>query len=229
MKKILILSTIFLIHMQSYAQTEKGNIFLGGQLNLFISNWTISDNNNVGTSQTLNFSIAPNIGAFIKDNLAIGLAINIGNSNNKNVYDPVSPLAFGSTIKNSTMNYGVGIFMRSYKKITNNFYFSINGQLNYLSQPGKTEDISEDPNVVYPPSSPAIQYIRSSTIGVTIAPGLDYFITPHLGLRATFGNLFFNTSTTKNITLQNDNKQTVSNYGINLNISTFSFGMNYYF
>lgn len=229
MKKILILSTIFLFHVLCYAQTEKGNIFIGGQINVFGNKSTNSDNTNVGTSHVLNFTIAPNVGAFISDNLAIGLSINVGNNTNKIVYDPISPVSFGTTSKSSTMSYGLGLFIRSYKKITNNLFFSVNGQLSYLSQPGKTESTTEDPNYVYPPTFPAKQYTRSSTINVTIAPGLDYFITPHLGLRTTFGGLFANTSTSRNITLQNDNKQTSLGYGLNLSLNSFTFGLNYYF
>lgn len=229
MKKLLILTVIFLSYLQSHAQTEKGNIFLGGQVSLFGNTLTSSDKNAMATSHVFNFSIAPNVGEFIADNLAIGLAINVGSNSNKYEYDPVSPVSFGSASKNAVMSYGLGIFMRSYKKVSNNLFFSINGQLNYLSQPGKMESTTEDPNYVYPPESPAIQYTRSSTIGLTFVPGLDYFITPHLGLRITFGNLFVNTNSSKNITLQNDNKQTITSYGLNLNINSFTFGMNYYF
>lgn len=212
-----------------YSQTEKGKMFVGGQISL-----SGNTNSNLDTLSKydynyVNFTFAPNFGYFIMDNFAIGANINLGVSNSKNDYNYTNQTPSLTTNKSTTLSYGVGGFTRYYINITDNFKFFFNGGINYLHQTQKTTNSNNDPNYIYSTSNPATQEHQINNISFAISPGIVYFVTPKLGIQAAFGNINYSYSSSKNTSLSYDNHNNSNNYGINLNLSTFNLGMNYYF
>jgi len=227
MKKcFLVLLTVCAIRV-SYSQTEKGKMFIGGQVSLSGSSQSHIDTSYKSENNTVGFSIAPNYGYFIKDNFAIGATINFGVSNSTQNTSYTSPITY--TNKSNTLSYGIGGFANYYVNITDNFKFYFNGGVNYLYSTQNTKHSNNDPYYFYSPRNPENQEIQTNAISFSIAPGLVYFVTPKLGIQTTFGNINYNYSSSKNKSLLHDNHTNISSYGANLNPSTFSLGLNYYF
>jgi len=228
MKKcFLVLLSICAIQV-SYSQTEKGKMFIGGQLNLSGSRLSHLDTLYKSENNTVGFSFAPNYGYFIKDNFAIGATVNFGVSNStQNTSD--TQILSTVTRKSNTLSCGIGGFARYYLNITDNFKFYFNGGINYLYSTQKIKLSNNDPTYVYSPSNPESQEIQTNTISFAISPGLVYFVTPKIGIQTTFGNINYNYFSSTNKSLLYDNHNNVNSYGVNLNLSTFSFGLNYYF
>jgi hypothetical protein len=102
------------------------------------------------------------------------------------------------------LELGTGVFARYYIKITDNFKIYFNGGIGYLYKSYKMTNT---------------QNSNTNTISLTISPGITYFVTPNVGLTTTFGRIYYSYS---------DYLKTNS-YGIELNSSALSVGLNYYF
>lgn len=225
-KYLLVLLTISAIHA-SYSQTQTGKMFIGGQINLFGGSNSILDTLYRSDQNSSGFSIAPNFGYFIKDNFAIGLNINLGYSNyfHNNEYYNHTPSI--STHKSNYFSYGFGGFARHYIKLASNFMFYVNGGINYTYTTNEMKSTDSNPNENYSASSTRDN--RRNNIGLSVSPGLIYFMTPKLGLHTSFGSIYYDYSTSTDKNIKIDNYDNSSNYGINLNFTTLYIGLNYYF
>ena len=199
MKKIILIIIAVFTLVNANSQTEKGKMILGGLFSISgYSNSSYETTTLSSTYKYFNFQVSPNFGYFIKDNLAIGTNLNFQITN---TYYDYPNMILGNNYQSriNSMNYGIGVFARYYKKITGSFSFFINGELNYSYQIQKIEYIT----------GPGKE-TDLSNLSFSLSPGVVYFISPKFGMQATFGNLTFDNS-------------------INLNTSTFTFGLNYYF
>jgi hypothetical protein len=229
MKKCFLVLLTVCAMQTSYSQTEKGKNFIGGQINLSGSTSSFLDTLNKFDNNSFGFSVSPNYGYFIADNVAIGVNVNFGISNavQNSKYSNNIPSEF--TYKSNTLSYGGGAFARYYLNISDKFKFYFNGGLNYFYSTQKIKNSNNDPNYVYSTSNPANKEVQTNSLAFAISPGLVYFITPKVGLHTSFGNLNYNYSRSKNISLLYDNHNNSSSYGFNFNLTTFYVGLNYYF
>jgi hypothetical protein len=227
MKKSILIILISLSFMSVYSQTEKGKMFVGGLIDYYSYRISCIDSLNKNDLNYKKFQFIPVFGYFITNNFAIGLNINFGTYSDTQSNSWNSP--YITTRKTKSITYGGGGFARYYCKIVDKFFFILNGGITYTSQPEKLTYSHTDPSYVFPSNSPANQDIQNHITDCTLAPGLIYFITPKLGIQIDFGKLYYTNSTSKNTTFKYavQNNQQIS--GINLNSSTFHFGLSYYF
>jgi hypothetical protein len=210
----------------AYSQTEKGKMFIGGQFSLGGSTNSGLDSLTTNNSNVVTFSISPNLGYFIKDNLAIGVSLNLGNTGETQNYQNSQNIPpYKTTYNYNYTSYGIGLFVRQYYNITGNFRFYLNGGINYSYQTTKLTNTYTDPYA----NDPTIQENHANNFSINITPGLVYFITPKIGIQTTFGGLNYSYSISTIPNVSYDNHSYSSNYGLNLNISSFALGLNYYF
>ncbi|RAI99810.1 outer membrane protein with beta-barrel domain [Chitinophaga skermanii] len=164
MKKIHLLTlAVFTLFISStaFAQTQKGNIMVGASLGNITG--TFSDG-----SDKFQININPKVGWFIKDNLALGVDVNLGYAHT----------SFDNDSKLNDFNYGIGAFGRYYisdKSIEfskrSRFFFEANAGFAGTNSKTKT---------------PGGASSSSNTNGLALGfgPGLAYFITPNVGLEA---------------------------------------------
>jgi hypothetical protein len=69
MKKLLLLAAVSIFGLTASAQTEKGNVVLGGSV------FYTSTENNPDNGKISSVGIIPNAGYFIADNFAVGLGL----------------------------------------------------------------------------------------------------------------------------------------------------------
>ncbi len=155
MKKIstiLIAGVVFMGVNEANAQIQKDNIMVGAN----ITNFDIGFQN--GTS--VNFSLNPQVGYFIRDNIAIGGLVNLGVNYKKNA--------------GTTVSYGVGAFGRYYvssKQMQLLKHTRFFGEAN-VGISGENSKVSGSPSRT------------TNGLGIGFGPGISYFITPNIGLEA---------------------------------------------
>ena len=228
MKKLLLILVALLWTVSAYTQTEKGRMFIGGSLGVSGSSNSYVDTLNNQKINSWRVQVNPGFGGFIKNNLAIGANLNFGINNYTQKYEYALG-RYEQTLKDNSLNIGAEAFIQYYKKIVPNFFVFIRGSLAYNHEAEKREVSTTDPYYVYTINDPAVQHIAGNDISINFTPGLVYFITPKLGIQATFGNLYYKYSMSKNTSLPYEHNNSSSSFALNLNPSTFSLGLNYYF
>ena len=135
----------------------------------------------------------------------MGVTGNVGYGNRK----------YGN-VNYESLTYGGGGFIRMYKKINDNLYFFGHG--------GTTFDFTNSTmaySYYVPTPSSSKAFMNSSFI----KPGITYFITPKIGIDATFGNLYIDY---RKETFDNGYENKSISSGLNLNLSSFGLGVNFY-
>lgn len=163
MKKVfLIAMTALAVTFSANAQTDKGNIMLGGNLSYDYSKVKDVD----GASHS--FEIVPSIGYFFGDNFAAGLGLGYG------YYENVSGLS-GIGASDQVHAFQVAPFARAYQ---GNGDFKFFGQVSVPMAWG-TAKLND-------------QKIGSvETYGVAVSPGFAYFPTSKIGVELSVKGLYF--------------------------------------
>jgi len=93
--KILMVVALAAFSFQSFAQTEKGRIAVSGESTFGFSSMTEKykdDNGDTDGDKTLSIEFAPQVGYFVIDNLAVGVALPISFSSTKDTDDDKSKM-----------------------------------------------------------------------------------------------------------------------------------------
>lgn len=197
MKKLLLtLSAVAVLGLAANAQTEKGKFMLGGQVSY--QGQSIKDSD----AKSNEFSIIPNVGYFVADNIAVGTGIGYSWTENKNT----------TNTKNTNSSFVLAPFGRMYSNNEGPVKFF--GQLTVPMAWG-TQEVNGDKTAT------------TANYGVELAPGVAYFPTSNLGIEFKVRGLFYNNgSTTDEAT---DAKTTVNSYGLNVNSLAPTVGVTFHF
>jgi hypothetical protein len=167
MKKV-ILSIALLsgVAFTSQAQTEKGKFIVGG--NASYSTFK-SDADNAKASH--NFSIVPNLGYFVSDNIAIGTGIGYQSSK----ASAASPIGKQEA-------FVIAPFGRHYTPIAGSFKFF--GQLSVPMAFGTTKATDADLKV-------GDKNGNSTSIGVALSPGFAFYPSSKIGIEFAFNGISY--------------------------------------
>ena len=203
MKKLVCsLAALFAFGMANAQETTTSEGFKQGDA--FISGSVGLSSQKTGDLKSDTFNVSPRVGYFVTNNIALG--VSLGYSHQSQDYRDAT-VDYERKISTVT----AGVFGRYYLMPASKF--SVFGQLgvNYASSKSKIERFdSED---------------KYNTFDVAIAPGINYFISDHFALEATFGLLSYNTSK-PDVDYDTDSTDTF-NFGLNL--SNINFGLIYKF
>jgi outer membrane protein len=216
MKKLLLASAIALFGL-SNAQIAKGTAYLSGSVG-----YSQEETNN-GNFKTENFNVLPTVGYFVNTNLAIG--VGVGYQTEKTTETSTLTLPGSTTVTESIVKkpaFVVAPFVRKYWTLSDKLY--IFGQLAVPMQFGKTET---ENNSVTTAGSTTVSNSTSTEakytqIGVTVKPGLDYFLNKNWSIEATIGEFGYNNYKPKD-------GDATNNYNFGLNLSSVTFGVKYVF
>ncbi len=215
MKSIITALAIF-ICVSTQAQIQKGTMSVGSILD---GNYDRGENNSQTIKMTIynwGFEVAPKFEYFIKNNFSMGLGIGYSVQQNIRYIEPLTQNQFPVTIKSTTENYSVSLFVRK-------FWF-VNKKLAVYIQP-KLSSFDNETNTYNKVDNPAylenlrISYAYSNywNHNITLSAGVHYFVRPKWALKAeTLVSKFNMTQNTQNLKL------------IYPNIS-LAFGINYFF
>ncbi|CAD0218865.1 porin family protein [Chryseobacterium sp. D764] len=216
MKKILLAGAVALFGL-SNAQIAKGTTYLSGSVG-----YSQEESNN-GNIKKENFNVLPTVGYFVNTNLAVGLGI--GYQTEKNTVTNTATLGNTTIVNESivkTPAFVVAPFVRKYWTLSDKLYFF--GQLAVPMQFGKTETetnsvATSGNSVVTNSTSTEAKYTK---IGVTVKPGLDYFLNKNWSIEATIGEFGYSNYKPKD-------GDATNNYNFGLNLSSVTFGVKYVF
>lgn len=167
MKK-LILSIALLsgVAFTTQAQTEKGKFIIGGNVSY---NTVKSDADNAKASHS--FSIVPNVGYFVSDNLAFGTGIGYQSSK-----------ASSASLTGKQEAFVVAPFGRYYAPVANNFKFF--GNLSVPMAFGTSKAIDDDLKV-------GDKNGNSTSIGVALSPGFAYYPSSKIGIEFALNGISY--------------------------------------
>jgi hypothetical protein len=200
----------------AHAQTAipAGTVSLGGNVGYSRhSNSLQLSNNQSSEAITSQFQIAPSVGYFVADNLAIGLSL--GYTATKDKYtgpftNPLSDLSPSTTLR-------AGAYVQYYKMLTDQF--GLVGTLGGGYQYNRT-------NTFYGQGG-NIGFVETKQKGyyAVLTPGIIYFPIPKLGISATVGSLAY--SRLKET--PSGGETVVTDFGATFGLNQLQFGGTYYF
>ncbi|WP_415327469.1 outer membrane beta-barrel protein [Chryseobacterium sp. MMS23-Vi53] len=216
MKKVLLAGAIALFGL-SNAQIAKGTTYLSGSVG-----YSQVETNN-GNNKTENFNVLPTVGYFVAPNLAIGLGVGYQTQKETNITTAVFPTTTVVTTNEvKEPAFVVAPFVRKYWTLGDKLY--IFGQLAVPMQFGKTE--VENTSVATSGSTTTTTSTSTEAkytqVGVTVKPGLDYFLNKNWSIEATIGEFGYNNYKPKD-------GDATNNYTFGLNLSSVTFGVKYVF
>lgn len=214
--------------LTSVAQINQGTKFIGGNVGYNSSTSTYTYNNPSLSPQDREtkftrqeFSITPQVGVFIADNLAMGASIGFTNGKNTNPYYSGSATDTYSVVAKLN-SFLIAPFVRYYYLPVENFGFY--GQLSagYSLDRARLE---------YNTLTPFSEKTTGSGAFANITPALVFFPTNKLGLELTCGSLGY--SRTKSETTSSQSSSTLteqkqSYFGANFGLSSLTLGASYY-
>ena len=216
MKKILLAGAVALFGL-SNAQIAKGTTYLSGSVG-----YSQVETNN-GNLKTENFNVLPTVGYFVNTNLAIGLGV--GYQTEKTTATTTTTIGNATTVSENVIKqpaFIVAPFVRKYWTLSDKLY--IFGQLAVPMQFGKTEtensSVTTAGNTTI--SNSTSTEAKYTQIGVTVKPGLDYFLNKNWSIEATIGEFGYSNYKPKD-------GDATNNYNFGLNLSSVTFGVKYVF
>lgn len=210
MKKIVLSLAALLVVTFANAQEETsgGKGFSNGDV--FISGAVGFGTTSTGDLSESEFTIAPRVGFFVSDNIAIGVELGyVSSTSDVATFDPI----IGETsyeLKNNT--FAIGGFGRYYATPASDF--SIFGQLSIAYATSKSEAADLDGSSEF----------KANGFNFGLAPGISYFVSDNLALEATFGVLGYTT-----LKPDYEGAESTDTFEIGLDMNDINFGILYKF
>ena len=202
MKKLLIASAVALFGL-SNAQIAKGTTYVSG-----VVGYSSVDNNN-NDNKVDNFAVVPTVGYFVAPNLAVGLGVGYASTTDKTTFE-------GGYDKETLSAFVVEPFVRKYWTLGDKLYFF--GQLSVPMEFGNEKYEEKVGNTT---ESDKVKY---NSFGVSVKPGLDYFLNKNWTIEATIGEFGYNTSK-----YDVDGAKNVNSFNFGLNLANVGIGVKYVF
>ena len=200
-----------------HAQTAipAGTVSLGGNVGYY--RHTVSSQvpgaNLHYESVSSQFQLAPSVGYFVAENLAVGL--NLGYTATKNKYTSTFSSSPSDLAPNVTFRSGA--YVQYYKMLTDQF--GLVGTLGGGYQYNRTT------NVFGPAGNMSTNETKQKGYYASLTPGIVYFPVPKLGISATLGSLAF--SRLKET--PNASEPVTTDFGASFGLNQLQFGGTYYF
>lgn len=157
MRKSLLLSAMLLVGTLAFAQTQKGQVQLGGVFNF--------NKQDAPQGESTNFSFAPQAGYFVSDLTSVGVIFNIASTK------------FESPTNDIEQNlFEFGVFTRFHKSVTDKFYLFLQPSLSFGS--GENDGVgggSTDVNTTSIQVSPGAMYFVTPKIAVEMRVGSAFY------------------------------------------------------
>ena len=210
MKKIILSAVALMAFSLSYAQEDasatgfsQGDVFLSGSAG-FSSTKTGDAKHNV-------FNVIPRAGYFVSNNIAIGLQAGYS----KDTTTDIGPVT-GELLDTDITTIEIGAFGRYYFTPASKFSLFADLSVSYGTVKREQDALAGEDIITVED--------KFNGVFAGFAPGVNYFISDHLALEATFGVLNYST-----IKPDADGAESTDNFEIGLNMSDISLGLIYKF
>lgn len=225
MKKLIFGVLTLVLIFTAKAQTDAGGFFVGGGVNIGVSSFFNPDSSGYFKGSGFNFRIAPEFGYFVADNFAVGVSVAFETSKLSSYNEWFSQLMEQKMVANGI---GGGIFGQYFIELDRELFLSFRGSLGYAYLRGETSTIRPGTNGGAPTIIIGGSSVKHSLLFV-VAPTIDYFVNDNVSLSLGFGNLYFINSWDKNLMLSNPVYQSQTDFGLDLDFSSLTFGVKFFF
>jgi hypothetical protein len=220
MKKLFALALLSSLATGAQAQTaiKAGTIQLGGNVGYFHSSLEapVSTGSSFSVKQTTvtnQFAIAPSVGFFVADNLAVGISGAYQINQQKNTYSPVQGFP---NYEATTKQFRIGAFAQYYKMLTEQFGFTgtLGGGYQYFGQPYNYGNND----------------IATKGAYANLTPSIVFFPIPKLAIGASIGGINYAYTSYKTPSFFNSSDTYASSsFGADFGLSQLLFSGTYYF
>jgi hypothetical protein len=187
MKKQFLVLMMVLISSITYAQ--KGSWYIGGVAGYGTNT---HEPTNGTKSTTSSWAFGPEIGTFLKNDIQLGFILGLNGSTDKNGDDKTSEF-FG---------FSPTVYVRKFKKVTDNFSLFSGLYFNYLS--GEETDFI-----------PTEEKFKASGFGISLGIGAAYALSPRFTAVGQYGLLGYSSITNKH-----DDTETSKESDFNIGVNT---------
>jgi outer membrane immunogenic protein len=211
MKKIILVSLVLLSFNSAFAQLKKGNRLINGTFSAAVSHQELPPPSTLN-AKTSAFSIQPRIGFFTSDKMVLG--VGVGYNYSKTKYD------YGSSPSNTnrTYTYSITPFVRRYFSLGDKVAFFLDGRLNFGFGNTNYTNSTYNPNTGL--VEPGTFDSNNFTSGLSVKPGVAFFISEKWSAEATFATIGFDYNKAK--------ASHSDSYNFATNINSLAFGLTYY-
>jgi hypothetical protein len=213
-KSLVLILSLMLLSISSFAQLQKGNLLLGGNVN-FQTSSTESDNLGVAggnTAKSNSFSISPLVGYFLSDRTVLGLKVDYFSSKTENLIFSGPPAVFEND------RIGLGPFVRRYFPVKEWVAFYGQAEMNYGSSKYFQTNNS---------NSSSETKIRSVNFAASL--GLSFFPTKWMSIDVSAHPLSFSSQKNQNTSGGASGSETTTNgFNLNLNSNSLSLGAHFF-
>jgi hypothetical protein len=202
MKKVVLFLVMASNLLVANAQKNENVGFEKGNI-LLSGALSFSSRDNAGENSS-EFKVTPNAGFFLTDKILFGINVGIGSLTQTADKLDSSGNRIGSLTTKDQLTSEFGVFLR--------YYFTPNKTFSFFSQFGANYKTTND----------KIAKVRNNEISMEISPGMNYFLSEKVSIQANLGKLSFSNSKSDLPGSKADNS-----FGIDLNLTSISFGLNY--
>ncbi len=198
MKKLVYLLFLLLLA----GTTVQAQYFIGGNFSLNSTGGSIKSGETTTDKETsTSFTLSPQLGYFLSEDLAVGLGIGINSTREKSPGDP--------EVINKSTGFSIQPFARYYVLDMNKFSLFGEGQLSYSASSSKVESggtTTEGPS--------------TSTVGISVSPGISYNLNEKVALEAFINgfNLSYTHTTEKTDVGEREVKDRTSSFNLGGNM-----------
>ncbi|WKK74547.2 hypothetical protein QYS49_22895 [Marivirga salinae] len=215
--KRLLLAILILIQFPVLSQSLDGKFQLGGSASYFTNNSEYESGSGIDYRNQIiertNFSITPQFGYFISDNISIGGQIGYSRASFLNYYESGQNTMSDYNRKDNTFRFGT--FTRVHKSIKENLYLFLQGNIEVGFGKIRYEESQNND-------------LNSFDFHAGIQPGILFMITEKFGIEGKYGLLGYNSSKTSSDD-PNENVSDVSQrFGLDFNPGSFALGLQFY-
>jgi len=220
---------------KGYSQLQKGNMYLGGNVNFFQDNFNRQDTaSNFNAGESVNksnfFSGTLNYGYMVRTNLALGTLFRYNFSEQSYRTDnTVSSSFWPKENIGKYHGYALGVFARKYWPLGESmFAFYIQASASYgLGTYSSRQMYLENNSGEYTYRNTSR---KEEILTLKMTPGLVYFINEHFGAECSMGNVTYTTTKARYFYEElQTGASSGSNLRANFSVSAFYIGLNYYF
>lgn len=190
MKNTLTIVALVLGTGTAIAQTTKGNLMFGANINYGFNRIVVNDTlgldlENSGSSSA--FGTGLTAGYFVRDNIAVGVLL--GYTHNKSRYEETrtNGLQLVSTVdENKSTVMSAGFFFRQYKTLKQSkfaLFYQVSGSVGFGELNYNRQNFSNGAQFEMSRTG------KTSQFNLVVNPGLTYFVTNRIGIEAGFGQI----------------------------------------
>ena len=201
MKKLLFPFILWFSLLSALAQEKSKNNGFANK-DIYVSGTFSYLSKDYDDDEISSFTFAPAIGYFVSNKTSLELGLLFGSSENEyfNIYN----------VESKITNFGAGLGIVHFFNPEKKFSFTFGGAITYSSLKAKYYPRWEDGTS------------KITVFGVSLSPGVNYFISKNIALRASLGAITY-----LHEKADAADAEAIQTFNINLNLSNINFGILY--